>query len=337
MTKRTWMALCAALMTLAAPGLDMPARAVAGSLPALQQGAQGAAVKELQAALNKSGFSAGPVDGQFGPKTLAAVQAFQRAHHLPATGRVDAATWTALLGQAGKVSAVTPSAAATAGGASGGQRQTTAGHVTAGAGGPTASGQVKVSQLRQIRISFQGKVISRPYAFTAYGTTYAPIWYLMNLLRSLGVQCTWDKTKLDLLVPKSMPLDLTGVHLGSGAGQPSLSLICMNGTPVARVRAIPYPDPYTRRATVYMPIWYLQQALKRVNIQYHWDGQNWSMTPGPRATYAAYRADGTQLGMFRTIQEAKQALGEAAGGVVKDSSGRVVYTVPDPVTYAVYG
>jgi cell wall-associated NlpC family hydrolase len=35
-------------------------------------------------------------DGDFGPLTRASVSAFQRAHHLLATGRVDAATWAAL-------------------------------------------------------------------------------------------------------------------------------------------------------------------------------------------------------------------------------------------------
>ena len=37
------------------------------------------------------------IDGAFGPKTLAAVQAFQTAHGLPATGLIDSVTWQALL------------------------------------------------------------------------------------------------------------------------------------------------------------------------------------------------------------------------------------------------
>ena len=36
------------------------------------------------------------VDGRFGQKTKTAVIAFQRARHLPADGRVDAQTWSAL-------------------------------------------------------------------------------------------------------------------------------------------------------------------------------------------------------------------------------------------------
>jgi hypothetical protein len=37
------------------------------------------------------------IDGDFGPKTVAAVERFQAAHALPVTGRVDTATWQGLL------------------------------------------------------------------------------------------------------------------------------------------------------------------------------------------------------------------------------------------------
>lgn len=53
-------------------------------------GAQGAAVRVIQRTVG-----AVP-DGIFGPHTRASIAAFQRAHHVPATGKVDAATWAAL-------------------------------------------------------------------------------------------------------------------------------------------------------------------------------------------------------------------------------------------------
>lgn len=72
------------------------AAASAPSQPTLKQGASGAAVKNLQQALAKAGFSPGAADGQFGPKTDAAVKSFQRAKGLVADGIVGPKTWAKL-------------------------------------------------------------------------------------------------------------------------------------------------------------------------------------------------------------------------------------------------
>jgi len=50
----------------------------------------------LQTRLREHGYSPGPIDGAVGPKTRAALQAFQRGRGLAATGEADAATVTAL-------------------------------------------------------------------------------------------------------------------------------------------------------------------------------------------------------------------------------------------------
>ena len=49
-----------------------------------------------QVALEGAGFSAGIIDGKLGPKTFLALREWQRAHGLPVTGRLDAATAEAL-------------------------------------------------------------------------------------------------------------------------------------------------------------------------------------------------------------------------------------------------
>lgn len=59
----------------------------------------GPAVRALQRRLLAAGVDPGPVDGTFGPRTAAAVRAFQKAHHLHVTGRADLDTTTALLNQ----------------------------------------------------------------------------------------------------------------------------------------------------------------------------------------------------------------------------------------------
>lgn len=62
----------------------------------LAQGSRGAEVAELQRSLRAAGFDPGPVDGVFGPRTAAAVRAFQRARGLQVDGIVGPATRAAL-------------------------------------------------------------------------------------------------------------------------------------------------------------------------------------------------------------------------------------------------
>ncbi|WP_445321597.1 peptidoglycan-binding domain-containing protein [Nocardioides sp. GXZ039] len=87
-----------------AAGLD--ADGVAGPqtftalVPVLRQGDRGPAVQALQVQLNKHGSSL-DTDGDFGPATAGAVQAFQSANGLDADGVVGQATWTTLLGTGG--------------------------------------------------------------------------------------------------------------------------------------------------------------------------------------------------------------------------------------------
>ncbi|MBT9177548.1 MAG: Spore cortex-lytic enzyme [Firmicutes bacterium] len=62
----------------------------------LRQGDSGADVTEVQRRLQRWGYYEGPISGTFGPRTLAAVQAFQRRHGLPVTGIISSRTFAAL-------------------------------------------------------------------------------------------------------------------------------------------------------------------------------------------------------------------------------------------------
>lgn len=65
----------------------------------LRLGSKGEDVQALQKVLNARGFNAGTVDGDFGPKTEAAVIAFQTEANLTVDGVVGEQTWTALGGK----------------------------------------------------------------------------------------------------------------------------------------------------------------------------------------------------------------------------------------------
>ena len=65
--------------------------------PLLRQGDRGPAVRRFQTLLQIAGFNPGPIDGIFGPRTQAALLAFQRSvRELEITGVADIETWVAL-------------------------------------------------------------------------------------------------------------------------------------------------------------------------------------------------------------------------------------------------
>ncbi|MFO0598850.1 MAG: peptidoglycan-binding protein [Myxococcaceae bacterium] len=62
----------------------------------VRSGSRGSQVLAVQKELKAAGFNPGPLDGDFGPKTRAAVVAYQKRHHLSADGVVGSKTWGAL-------------------------------------------------------------------------------------------------------------------------------------------------------------------------------------------------------------------------------------------------
>ena len=73
-----------------------------GPMPVLSEGSEGQVVRRLQTVLRngKSGWGTGPggVDGKFGPKTRASVEAFQRWGRVAVDGIVGEQTWDVSLG-----------------------------------------------------------------------------------------------------------------------------------------------------------------------------------------------------------------------------------------------
>ena len=53
-------------------------------------------VKQIQVALKNAGYEPGSIDGKMGKQTRDAVIAFQKAHNLPANGKVRRKTWNLL-------------------------------------------------------------------------------------------------------------------------------------------------------------------------------------------------------------------------------------------------
>ena len=108
-TRAGLVALLAAVVLVALPGTSIAAGESVGSAPIQKAGDQPLArgsgygapdearrVRSLQRTLRRLGWSPGPVDGLFGPRTEAAVVRFQRAAHLAADGIAGTRTVRAL-------------------------------------------------------------------------------------------------------------------------------------------------------------------------------------------------------------------------------------------------
>src|SRR3954452_5562200 len=61
--------------------------------PVLRSGSSGEVVRQLQQALTGLGYDPGAIDAHFGPRTEAAVKAFQKAHGIAVDGVVGDITW----------------------------------------------------------------------------------------------------------------------------------------------------------------------------------------------------------------------------------------------------
>ena len=329
--KRKIVAFSVLSTILCAPALVSPS-VKAATMPTMQDGSSGQDVKIMQRDLNLLGFSVGVVDGQFGPLTQHAVEEFQQAYHLPVTGIMDAKSWGVLETAVQAASTKTTNSASPGSGEAKSTNSTPSTEKSAATN--PVSVKPKIHNLRKTFIYFNGRLTAQPYAFTYSGTTYMPIWYLQHMLAVLGIHSTWNGKQWSLTVPAVMSLNVSDVKAGQG-----LQSILMNGTLVQQLTGIAYPDVYSHKMTEYMPIWYLQRAMLRIGIKYQWNGSKWTMTQSTQAAYQAFDKNGTQLGTFMSLTSAKAAIANQPGAVIKDASGKVVFSepsLPTVITYTAY-
>jgi protocatechuate 3,4-dioxygenase beta subunit len=102
-------------------------------------------------------------------------------------------------------------------------------------------------------------------------TTFIPVYYVMQLLKSMGLTSSWDGHNWHITTNASV----TSKAVSSEHGAMGLYL---NGTLVANVHGAEAVDPNSHKHTTYMPIWYVMQLLNQANIHSAWNGTTWTLS-----------------------------------------------------------
>lgn len=129
--------------------------------------------------------------------------------------------------------------------------------------------------MTQREIDIGGQALSRPYSFAYGGTTFMPIWYVMQALKSLDIAVTWNGSTHQWNIAATTSTNPRAVAANSQTG------VYVNGIRVENAPTIVRKDPVSGVDTTFMPIWYVMQALRYVGVTSSWTNGVWNMVDTP--------------------------------------------------------
>lgn len=123
-------------------------------------------------------------------------------------------------------------------------------------------------------VSIDGVALSYPEARVAYHTTYMPIWYVGEALKSIpGVTQHWNGVNHEWSI--QIP-DFPVHHLRFSEGDGNTTII-VNGVPIKQVDTFAAVDPASNKETTYMPIFYVQEIMRSIGVHSSWNGFDWDI------------------------------------------------------------
>lgn len=131
----------------------------------------------------------------------------------------------------------------------------------------------------QKAIQLNGSNLYQPYGFAFHGTTYMPIWYVMQLADALHIDNHWNGTSR---VWSFTDADYQGPTVSDAKTSLATMQITVNGhTVFSGLPRIVYPDPKNGKLTSFIPVYFIMQVFKRIGIGNTWDGTTWSVNSTP--------------------------------------------------------
>jgi hypothetical protein len=122
------------------------------------------------------------------------------------------------------------------------------------------------------QISLNGKVAAKPYILVHGSTKYVPVSAVEQVLKTQGIQSTWNGHNWRLTTPSRIQPDLSNIHAGTGS-----TSIYVNGKLVLRANSVVYKDPASKHTTTYVPLTSVEELLKRLQFDSSWDGTKWNL------------------------------------------------------------
>ncbi|WP_054970238.1 hypothetical protein [Alicyclobacillus ferrooxydans] len=104
-------------------------------------------------------------------------------------------------------------------------------------------------------------------------TSFLPIYYAMEVLNKLGVTSNWNGTTWSMSVPSGLNPDLFNPTTATNQ-----MYFVMNGVRVEAAPKLVAVDPSSKQSTTFVPIYYLENALKRIGVSSTWNGTTWDLT-----------------------------------------------------------
>jgi hypothetical protein len=132
-------------------------------------------------------------------------------------------------------------------------------------------------------VYMDGTNVSNPAHVTAVDpssgveTSYVPLYYLTQALKSVGVTTQWNGQDLTLIAPSSWQVP-TGEAPQTRQLKANEMAFIVNGTQYQVAPKLVRKDPASGVQTTYVPVYYVNQFLQNhFAVQGNWDGQNWTL------------------------------------------------------------
>lgn len=135
-------------------------------------------------------------------------------------------------------------------------------------------------------------------------TSALPLYYVEEALGELsGLAASWDGTvrTMSITLPSSVNVDLSDLPAVQPTVKADEMVFTVNGVPVEYAPYFEAIDPASGKETSYVPIFYLEEAVKRFGVQSTWNGTHLALSYGVPAPVASNSPLATKMDLLQIV------------------------------------